>query len=201
MKWISLALACLAVGVGLFVIHSAWGALLGFHFAIVISLLIARPDIPISILFKNRDSKWILLSILLCGSSGVGLFFLWNHIGFASDFSEQVERLGLNVSNWPVFIVYFVLVNPFVEEYYWRGYLGDERNGLHTSDFLYAGYHTLIVINKIHILSIVYILFVLILAGWFWRQIVHEDDGLLAPLLGHMAADFTILVTVYTMVT
>jgi len=37
----------------------------------------------------------------------------------------------------------------------------------------------------------------LILAGWFWRQIAREDQGLLAPVLGHMAADFTILMAVY----
>jgi hypothetical protein len=39
----------------------------------------------------------------------------------------------------------------------------------------------------------------LVLAGWFWRQIYREDKGLLAPALGHMAADFTILLAVYSM--
>ena len=38
---------------------------------------------------------------------------------------------------------------------------------------------------------------VLVLAGWFWRQLARADGGLLAPVLGHMAADFTILMAVY----
>ena len=33
--------------------------------------------------------------------------------------------------------------------------------------------------------------------GWFWRQISREDEGLLAAVLGHMAADFSILFAVY----
>ena len=85
MKWIAPTLAYLAVGIGMFQFHSAWGALVGFHVAIIISLLIAKPNIPITALFKNTNIKWILLSILFCGSSGVTLYFLWDEFGFAND--------------------------------------------------------------------------------------------------------------------
>ncbi|HEX5808781.1 MAG TPA: hypothetical protein VFY25_08965 [Anaerolineales bacterium] len=44
---------------------------------------------------------------------------------------------------------------------------------------------------------IVYSLIVLVAAGWFWRQLARIDEGLLAPVLGHMAADLTILLAVY----
>jgi len=201
MKWIAPLLAYLAIGIGLFVFHSAWGALLGFHVAIILSLLIARPNIPISILFKSNNFKWAFLSILLCGSSGVTLYFFWNLFGFANDFAQQIASLGLNDSNWLIFIVYFALVNPFLEEYFWRGYLGSKTKSLYRSDFLYAGFHALILFGKVQAFSIVYALVLLVLAGWFWRQIFREDEGLLAPVLGHMAADFTILFTVYKMVT
>jgi membrane protease YdiL (CAAX protease family) len=200
MKWIAPLLAYLAVGVGLFVFHSAWGALLGFHVAIIFSLLIAKPDIPLSIFFKSKNIKWIFLNILLCGSSGAALYFLWDIFGFANDLAEQVKALGLNTSNWPVFITHFALINPWIEEYFWRGYLGSKTKSLHTSDFLYAGYHALILVSKIQTGSIVFGLCVLVLAGWFWRQIAREDNGLLAPVLGHMAADFAILMAVYRMV-
>jgi hypothetical protein len=45
--------------------------------------------------------------------------------------------------------------------------------------------------------SVFFGLAVLVVAGWFWRQIFREDKGLLAPVLGHMAADLTILLVVY----
>jgi len=198
-KWIAPLSAYLAVGIGLFVFHSAWGALLGFHAAIMISLLIARPNIPLKILLTNNNIKWIFLSVLFCGSSGITLYFFWNSFSPANNLSEQIRALGLNSSTWYVFIAYFALVNPFIEEYFWRGCLGNNTKSLHISDFLYAGFHSLILINKVQMGSIVFGLSMLVLAGWFWRQITREDNGLLAPVLGHMCADFTILVTTYKM--
>jgi len=200
MKWIAPLLGYFAVGLGLFVFHSAWGALLGFHASIIISLIIVRPAVSLKTLLTSNNIKCILLCILICGSSGVILYFLHDKFGFANDFPAQVAELGLNEFNWKPFIVYFVFVNPFLEEYFWRGWLGDKTKSLHISDFLYAGFHGLILINIVQMGSIVFALSVLVFTGWFWRQIYREDGGLLAPVLGHMAADLTILVTAYKMV-
>jgi len=199
MKWIAPTLAYLAVGLGIFQFHSAWGTLVGFHVAIILSLLVARPIIPISILLKNTKIKWIVLNVLLCGSSGIALYFLWGQFRFAGDLPAQVESLGLTSSSWIPFIAYFALVNPFVEEYFWRGYLGSDTKKLHVSDFMYSGFHALIMIGRVREDAILFGLSMLVLAGWFWRQVAREDHGLLAPVLGHMAADFTILMTVYNM--
>lgn len=199
MKWLAPSLAYLAVGLGLFVFRSAWSALLGFHAAIIVPLLIARPDIPVSSLIKSKDFTWVASSVLLCGSSGAALFFLWDYFGIAGDLPLQVESLGLNSRTWIPFIAYFALVNPFIEEYFWRGYLGSRAEDLHSSDIVYSGYHALILIGRVHYASIVIAVTVLALAGWCWRQIARKDGGLLAPVLGHMAADFTILVTIFNM--
>ena len=201
MKWFAPIPAYLAVGLGLFQFHSAWGALLGFHIAILLSLLIAKPEISIAVLFKNTKIKWVILSILLCGSSGIGLFILRDYFGFADDFSSQTEWLGLTSITWIPFIAYFASVNPFVEEYFWRGYLGDQTKSLHLSDFAYAGFHALVMFGKVSLGAIFFGLVALVIAGWFWRQIGREDGGLLAPVLGHMAADCSILIAVYRIVT
>lgn len=197
MKWIAPALAYLAVGLGLFVFHSTWGALVGFHIAIIISLLIARPKLHVSILLKSTNIKWIVLSVLLCGSSGVSLYFLWDTFKFANDLPAQVKALGLTSATWPPFIAYFALVNPLIEEYFWRGHFGSPTKSLYLYDFIYSGLHFLILIGRVHSFSIVFGLAVLVFAGWLWRQIAREDQGLLAPVLGHMAADFAILMAVY----
>ncbi|HSB02539.1 MAG TPA: CPBP family glutamic-type intramembrane protease [Anaerolineales bacterium] len=189
----------LAVGSGIFWFRNAWAALLGFHLAILLSLLLARSRFPVKIIFKSNQIRWVALSILLSGSVGIFLYLFWSSFGIASDLSAHIAALGLNSANWIAFIAYFSLVNPFLEEYFWRGYLGSPTKKPYISDFVYAGFHALILVGSLPVASVIYSLTVLVLAGWFWRQIAREDGGLLAPVLGHMAADFTILMTVYRM--
>ena len=198
-KWLTPILPYLAVGIGLFWFKNAWAALLGFHLAILLSVLLGRSRVPIRILFQSHRLRWIGLSLFLSGSVGIFLYFFWSVFGVASDLSTHVAALGLNSSNWILFITYFSLVNPFMEEYFWRGYLGSSTKRLYLSDFIYAGFHAMILAGSLPVTSIVTSLTILVLAGWFWRQLAREDSGLLAPVLGHMAADFAILVTIYRM--
>ena len=198
-KWLTPILPYLAVAGGLFWFRNAWAALLGFHLAILLSVLLARSQVPVKILFKSNQIGWVVLSLFLSGSAGICLYFLRHSLGIAGDLSGHVAALGLTSSNWIAFIAYFSLVNPFMEEYFWRGYLGSPSRKLYISDFVYAGFHALVLAGSMPAASIVYSLSVLVLAGWFWRQIGRKDGGLLAPVLGHMAADLTILVTVYRM--
>jgi membrane protease YdiL (CAAX protease family) len=197
MKWIASLLVYVAVALGLFIFRDAWSALLSFHLAILISLLIARSYIPIKTLFTGHDIRWILFSMVLCGSSGISLYFFWDKFGISNDLARHVASIGLTESTWIAFVAYFTLVNPLLEEYFWRGYLGSNTPNVHISDFLYAGFHGLILLDKVQASMIAYSLALLILAGWFWRQLARMDGGLLAPVLGHMAADLTILLAVY----
>lgn len=197
MKWLTPVLPYLAIGIGIFWFRNAWAALLGFHSAILLSLVFARSQFPLKTLFKTNNVRWVLLCVILSGSAGIFLYLFWSSLGIAGDLSAHIAVLGLNSSSWIPFSVYFSLVNPFIEEYFWRGYLGSPTKNLHISDFLYAGFHALILIGNVKVTSILYGLIVLALAGWFWRQVARTDNGLLAPVLGHMAADVTILVVVY----
>jgi hypothetical protein len=186
----------LAIWAGLFLFKNAWITLIGFHIAILLALAAIRPNTSITILFKSKHPKWILFSILFCITSGVGLYFLWDVFGVAPDLSAQLRSIGLNSPSWFGFIAYFSLVNPFVEEYFWRGVLGSDTKNLHIVDFVYAGYHALVLWGRVRPLSILVAVTILVSAGWLWRQILRLDEGLLAAVLGHMVADFSILMVI-----
>ena len=197
MKWLTPVLPYLAVAIGLFWVQNAITALLGFHIAILLSLFVGRSSVPLSLLFRSKDIRWVILSLLLCGSSGVSLYLFWSYFEMIADLPAHIESLGLTSSTWPAFIAYFVVANPLLEEYFWRGFLGSATRRLYPSDVLYAGFHGLILLGKLQVGAILYSLIVLVLAGWFWRQIARADGGLLAPVLGHAAADFTLLMAIY----
>jgi len=200
MKWTAVALVYLSISIGFFWVRSAWVTLLGFHAAMIVSLIIARPNLSLLTLFKNTNPKWIIVSILPCALSGVCLYFLRSYFGFAPDLHAQLEAIGLTTQTWLPFIIYAVLVNPVIEEYFWRGYLGSAAKGLNIFDLVFASYHILVLIGKANLPAIVLIVIVLTFAAWCWRQIAHESGGLLAPVLGHMAADLTILLAIHRMV-
>lgn len=198
-KILTSVLPYLAVWAGLFLFKSAWAALLGFHLALLLAVFLLRNHLPIEMLFKISSPKWITLSVLLCGVSGIGLYWFWDSFGIAADLSQRLSALGLTESAWPWFIAYFVWINPLLEEFYWRGMLADLRRGLSWMDLVFAGYHALILWSRVQPFGIGIAMILLVAAGWFWRQVVREDGGLLAAALGHMAADLTILLAVRAM--
>jgi hypothetical protein len=199
-KWLAPILPYLAILAGLYLLKDAWVTLIGFHIAILLVLAVVRPNIPINGLFKSKFPQWALINVLICGASGIGLFFLWDLFGIVPDLPAQLSSMGLNSPvSWFAFIAYFSLMNPFIEEYFWRGVLGSNSKKFYIGDLVYAGYHVVVLWGKVPPLLLLFALITLTSAGWFWRQSSREDEGLLAAVLGHMVADFSILMVVYLM--
>jgi hypothetical protein len=190
----------LAAWAGLFLFHNAWAALISLHIAFVLVIIVSKPIASPKTLFKSSHFRWVLLNILLGLLSGLAVYFLRPFVGLSADFKGQMAQLGLTASTLPAFIAYFALVNPLLEEYFWRESLGNGTKGFYMGDLLYAGYHAIVLIQRVSLPVTIFVVACLTLIGWFWRQIKREDGGLLAPVLGHMAADFSILLAVYLII-
>jgi hypothetical protein len=187
----------LAIWAGLFLFKNAWVTLIGFHLAIFLTLAVIRPSLPVHILSKSKSPGWIFISALIGSTSGIGLYFFWDVFGFTHDLPAQLQSIGLTPSSWFGFIAYFSLINPWVEEYFWRGAAGNDTKKLHVMDIVFAGYHALVLWGRVDPFFITLAVIILVSAGWIWRQISREDGGLLAAVMGHMVADFSILMTLY----
>jgi membrane protease YdiL (CAAX protease family) len=198
-KWLAPILPYFVVWMGLFIFKNAVATLLGFHLAIVLSLAVLRPTLPFNIFIKPAKMKHVILSLLLCATSGFGLYLFRDVFGISHALHEQLALLGLNDSTWFGFIAYFSIANPFFEEYFWRGILGSDTKKFYVGDLIYAGYHVMVVWGKTAPWSIIVVVLVLTLVGWFWRQLYRRDGSLLAPVLSHMVADLSILLAVVYM--
>jgi membrane protease YdiL (CAAX protease family) len=196
-KWMAVIPPYLAIWAGLFLFRNAWSAVFGFHLSILLALALARPRIPVSVLFKTRHFAWTRRSAAVCAAIGIALFFFRSQLGVADDLGSRLKALGLAGPAWPAFIAYFSIANPLLEEYFWRAYLGSDAEGISTGDALYGGYHALALAGLVHPLTNILAVLALTAAGWTWRRIYRQDGGLLVPVLGHMAADFTILFSAY----
>jgi hypothetical protein len=188
-----------AVGLGLFVFHNAWVAILTYHALIAVIALFSKRVVPFKQLVRSVNNKFLLLSMIIGACGGITLYLLWPLLSVPADISIYLRSIGLTVTVWPYFIVYYVLVNPILEEYYWRGYLGSDARRPIVYDFLFAGYHLIVLAGHIGIIWLVVVFFALSSAAWYWRQISRITGGLLTTTLSHMAADITIILAIYFM--
>jgi hypothetical protein len=186
-----------AVILGLFLAHSAWAALLGYHVGMVLMLSLAGAWPQVRPLLTPVPGRWMALMLLAGLLSGLGLYITWPSFGIVPNLGVMLSLLGLNAASWPLFIFYFVLVNPWLEECYWRGWLGDPSSLLLAGDAWFAGFHLLVLAPFVPWPSLIFAFIVLGATSWFWRQIVHHSNSLLPAGLFHLAADASIFIAIY----
>jgi len=191
----------LAVVVGMFGLHSAWGAVFGYHLGMMLVLSLDG-GWPGARRFGAGMQPWPLTATGAFGlSGGVLLYLCWPLLGLPPEFSQQLAALGISSATWPLFLAYFCLVNPWLEELYWRGYLGDDAWRPVWNDLFFAGYHLLVLSPFVWWPWLGVVLVGLVSAGWLWRQMARITRGLLIPLVSHFLADAAIMLTVYLFTT
>jgi uncharacterized protein len=186
-----------AVLIGLMVIHNAWITLLSYHAGIVLFLTLDRKKGNNFHILYFRNPVWGIAAILFGILGGVLLYILWPILGITLDFGMSLARLGLKGSTWIIFILYFSVVNPVLEELFWRGYLGNDKLLPIVQDLLFSGYHLLVLAMFVGVPWLLVVFVILGAAAWFWRQLVRISSGLILPIISHMAADLTLILVIY----
>lgn len=185
------------VFLGLVTWHNALGALIGFHLSLLPPLVIHRKTIIPRLLAPV--SARIFLPVVITGlAGGLGIWLGWSHAGLPADFSARVAALGLAGWAWLPFIAYFTMVNPWMEEAYWRDALTSHSPYPALVDFLFAGYHLIILNSFVTPIWMFYAFVILVGASWQWRQVLRYTGSLLPAVFSHMLADLSILLVLYS---
>jgi uncharacterized protein len=188
------------LGIGLFLLHNAWVALLGYHLGMIIILFLDKKLLTVKSLFQNSNRKILIINAVLGGAAGLLIYLMWPFLGLSGNITPFIQSIGLTPAIFPYFMAYFVLINPWLEELYWRGYLGSNSKRLTLHDLLFAGYHIMVLAGQIEIIWLVTVFIILSLTAWFWRQSDRWSQGLATSVISHLVADASIIWVVYIMV-
>jgi len=187
----------ITIGIGLLVFHNAWLAILGYHAGMVTVILLSKTRISLKQSFKGNNCWIPLITALVGASGGILLYVLWPLLAVPDDINLYIRSIGLNEQSWPVFLAYFTLINPLIEEYYWRGHLASATKCLTLNDLLFAGYHLLVLAGHMEAVWLLAVFFALAAGAWFWRQMNRLNGGLLASVVSHIAADIAVMLAIY----
>jgi hypothetical protein len=189
----------LTISIGLFVFHNVWVAVVGYHLTAVIVIFLTKANIPLNQIFHSNNFKIPIISAIICGCGGILLYLLWPFLAIQPDINSYLQYIGLTGDTWPFFLAYFIGLNPIVEEYFWRGYLGNNNKRIVMNDILFSGYHLVVLAGKIEIIWLITVFLVLTFSAWYWRQINRLSEGLLPSIVSHLTADITVILTIYFM--
>jgi membrane protease YdiL (CAAX protease family) len=186
----------LAVAFGLLLLHNAWIAILAYHAGIIAVVLASPAKFNPSRLFQSNNWKIPAVTAAIGVAGGILVYLLLPLIGTSPDLDQYLLKIGLTHTTWPFFILYFFLVNPFLEEHYWRGFLGSDSKRITLNDLLFAGYHILVLTSIFSVSWLVVTFLALVLDAWVWRQADRLSQGLLPSTVSHISADLSVMMAV-----
>jgi hypothetical protein len=185
------------VSAGLFLFRSAWAALIGYHVVMALILTFSRTKSRSRRLTAGRRWPVSVISGTIGACAGLVLLVAWRFVGLDGNAAQYARSLGLSGATWPAFLAYFIVVNPWIEEFYWRGYLGSSDRRPTFNDGMFSGYHLLVAASLLSPAWLTALFVVLTLAAWFWRQVDRLSDSLLPSIVSHVAADITVMLVAY----
>lgn len=183
-----------AVLIGMYVFRSAFIAMGTYHAGMLAVLFASRSRHKLT---KPEGPFLLYLTAPIFAAGGYIFYLIWPYIAHGQQISIRLNDYGLSPVIWPVFAVYFVVVNSAIEEFFWRGFLSDNGIKLNRNDMLFAGYHSLVLLAFTDIIWTIPVFAACVFAAWLWRQLKAKTQSLLLPLLTHFCADLTIMWAVH----
>ena len=201
-KLAGISIPYIAILFGLFVFKNALIAISIYYVGIIIFSSITGGTGFIKSIFSGWDIRIAVFAVIMGGLSGVVVYTAWNMSALEGISLKAVfAEYGLKGTRICVFAGLAILVNPVIEEVFWRGLLGVKDRRISWLDAAFAGYHVPALLLVIKPLMAALAFIALCVAGWGLRFIRNKLDGLLVPYLVHLAADMSIVAAIYFIMT
>ncbi len=179
------------MAVGILLLKSGWAALLIYHGLIVLALSVNQERISLSMLFKGFSICLFLFMLAIA----VGLYFVLSGYAVSKGFvGEKVSALAGSCG--PLFVVYLLIINPPLEELFWRELFATKTKYFSPGDILFGCFHFPILLLFLTPMKLPIGFLMIATGGWGWRQMRNRYGGLLLPWIGHLFADLMLVAIV-----
>ena len=183
-----------AVGIGLYVFSNAWLTIALYYVGVIVYIIaFGREELRRS-LPGGLNRKLLLISALIFSQAGVAIFLLWPHSVLPGvNLTDFLNNTGLGQWRFAVFATMFCLLNPVMEEIFWRGCFASNPHKPSWTDAGYAGYHVPVALMVADVSLSITAFSVLFFTGWFLRYLRYKSNGLTMGILAHLIADISIM--------
>ncbi|MHC4637242.1 MAG: hypothetical protein ACYTBP_00115 [Planctomycetota bacterium] len=196
LKLVSMFVPYAAVLIGLYLLNSAWAAILLYHFGVMM-FLIADNQKQLKKLHPGFNATAAVISIIISVLIIFVLYFMWDVIRLPNcNLKVLLPELGLTGLSWYLFVIFFAAIHPLSEEMFWRVYHSSEQPRFILADLAFAGYHILVLLWFVKWPWLAAAFIILSLTAYLWRYLGKRYNGLVIPLVSHITADIAIITTV-----
>jgi membrane protease YdiL (CAAX protease family) len=191
-------LSATGIWAGLKLLHSAWAALLLYHLVLVSGLVWrGRQQRDAGAVLRGWRLVPVLLLVLISAAFGFAFFdYIRDCDPSGSYVLKQLQRTGLGGSALLPLASYTCVVNPVLEELYWRGNYLAARGWVF--DLFYALIHIPLFAlpGRVPVPYWPFHIVGLVVAGLLWRYTARRCGGLASSVAGHVASDVAIFAAI-----
>ena len=179
------ALPYAAVLLGIYALHRAWIAVLVYQ-AGMLAVIAADPR-RFPLRRSARPGRVETAVVVLGALAGPALAIAWPWLGVRDSLTPRLAELGLTGAGWGWYLVDYSLLNPVLEELFWRGRPRSERAS-RAGDLVFAGYHVLVLALFLPALWVFIAFAMLWVAARLWRLVTARTGNLATAVLSHAVA-------------
>lgn len=190
-----------AVVLGLYVFKSALIAIAIYYSGILLFIVIDGSKGLLRAILSGWNSLVAGMFAIVCAVSGIVIFLLWPYAKLENvNLVSTLADFGLSGTTCCIFLTAVIILNPLLEELFWRGCFQSKPGKPAFIDFVFAGYHVLALILVINLPTTALAFFTLSGASWGLRFIKHKLGGLAVPYIAHLVADLSIIAGIYFLI-